>query len=139
MIIELHKNMKHLLSILAIMFCGLVWGQEAFTDNVNKALAAGDAKGLTSFLDNNVSIEINGNEKIYSDSQAENVMSLFFQRNKPKAFDVKHSSGPNKTGNNFNIGILRTENGAFRLTYLLKDGNQDNPKIRKIKLVKIVR
>lgn len=131
--------MKHALSILAIFVSLLSLGQEALTSNVNSALEKGNASELSPFLAKNVSVEINGNEKIYSQEQAENVLDLFFKRTKPKAFDVKHASGPNKTGNNFNIGILRTENGAYRLTYLLKDGPQGKPKIRKVKLVKIVR
>ena len=139
MIIGQHRNMKHALSILAIFVSLLSLGQEALTSNVNSALAKGNASELSPFLAKNVSVEINGNEKIYSQEQAENVLDLFFKRTKPKAFDVKHASGPNKTGNNFNIGILRTENGAYRLTYLLKDGPQGKPKIRKVKLVKIVR
>lgn len=131
--------MRHLLCILSFLLIGVLSAQSTYTSNINNALANGDAQKLQAFFSENVSIEINGNEKIYSRKQAESMVSSFFQKNKPKAFDVKHESEPNKTGNNFNIGILRTENGAFRLTYLLKDGNQDNPKIRKIKLVKIVR
>ena len=139
MIIGQYRNMKYALSVLAIFVGLLTFGQEALTSNVNSALAKGNASELAPFLAKSVSVEINGNEKIYSQEQAENVLDLFFKRTKPKAFDVKHASGPNKTGNNFNIGILRTENGAYRLTYLLKDGPQGQPKIRKVKLVKIVR
>jgi hypothetical protein len=139
MIIGQHRNMKYVLSVLAIFVGLFAFGQKALTGSVNSALAKGNASELAPFLAKNVSVEINGNEKIYSQGQAENVLDLFFKRTKPKAFDVKHASGPNKTGNNFNIGILRTENGTYRLTYLLKDGPQGKPRIRKVKLVKIVR
>lgn len=131
--------MKLLLPILlALSLCTNVVAQgEALNASILKAFSEGDAKGLSNHFSENIAIELRGLEKVYAKNQATQVLQTFFNRTQPKSFELRHDGRSAKMGAKFNIGMLRTSQGAFRVTYLLKP-DEKNITIRKIKIVKVV-
>ena len=105
--------------------------------SIYNAISIGDVKVLKQYMSENVTIEIKGIEKVYAKNQATQVLQSFFDENKPNNFELKHGGRAAKMGSKFNIGMLRTNQGAYRVTYLMKD-DATQEEIRKIKIVKVV-
>lgn len=143
-VIVLDPMMKYLLAILITV---LSFSTQAIPEgnilfqkepSIAKAIATGNMKVIKPRLATNVTIELKGVEKVYNKNQATQVLQNFFNENIPQSFELKHGGRAAKMGSKFNIGMLRTNNGAYRITYLMKDEVSEN-QIRKIKIVKVVK
>jgi len=58
-------------------------------------------------------------DDVFSKAQAQQIVSDFFNRNKAQEFSIIHQGG--KEGARYAIGNLVTNNGTFRVYFLLKD------------------
>ena len=107
--------------------------QQPVVRAIGQALETGNADALGSHFAESVDVSIADKEHIYSRAQAIEVMRRFFKEKKPVGFKVKHVA--RKEGHNaaFQIGILRTAQGDFRITYLLKP-SESGPQIRRLKI-----
>lgn len=122
--------MKTLLITLMI-FCGGV--TSAFTPLLNSfqnvtsppfediilALKKGDVASLTTYLDNNIEINISGKSDTYSKAQAIVILKDFFNKNSVKSFELLHQ-GEGGGGSRFGIGNLTTSNGSYRTSFFLQ-------------------
>ena len=62
------------------------------------------------------------NENVLSKSHAQQIVNEFFKKNTPQKFSIIHQGG--KGDSNYAIGTLETQNGKFRIYFLLKTVNQ---------------
>lgn len=94
-----------------------------------KALKSGNASQLESFMDNKLSVTINGQVKLYNQKDAVRAIGDFFQKNPVSNFVLLHQS--ESSGVQYFIGNLVTTNGTFRTTVYLKSKG-DNWVIKEI-------
>ena len=112
--------MKHWLLILPLLFSSLVlFGQEKVEDQVVLALKTGNSKELAKTFIPNLDLTVNGTGDVYSKAQAEQILRKFFDEHPPVDMVIEHS-GVSKFGDKYYIGILRCQNGYFRVTFFLK-------------------
>ncbi|MDK2909308.1 MAG: hypothetical protein PWR20_875 [Bacteroidales bacterium] len=88
-------------------------------DNIIKWLKEGNAKELAKVFNPALTFSVPGHDGIYSPSQAEGFLKLFFEDNKPVSFRVSHQ-GKSADGARFLIGILTCNTGAFKVYSLTK-------------------
>jgi hypothetical protein len=88
-------------------------------------MALGNAKLLSFYMSTSIEIEINGQEGIYSKSQAEQVLNKFFDKYPPRSFSLSHK-GNSAAGARFAVGDYVTgKEHTFRVTiFLKKNGDQ---------------
>lgn len=99
----------------------------AFTQNnqipneIIVSLGNGDSKVLSNYFNQNVELVVLDNDNVYSKAQAQQIVNNFFNNFKPvpeNAFTIIHDGG--KEGAKYVIGNLQTNNGNFRVYFLLK-------------------
>jgi hypothetical protein len=86
------------------------------------AFKAGNSKELSKYFNSNLELVIVDNENVYSKPQAEQIIKDFFMKHIPKNFTILHEGG--KEESRYAIGNLVTNNGIFRVYFLLK--HKDN-------------
>ena len=87
-------------------------------DDVVNALKTGNAAGISKYFDNTVEITLPGKSSSYSKSQAEVIITDFFNNNPVKNFELMHK-GEN-AGSIYCIGTLITKTGSYRTTVFMK-------------------
>lgn len=90
-------------------------------DKIILSLQTGNAKVLSGYFNDNVELVVLDNDNVYSKAQAKQIVSNFFNSFTPESFNVIHQGG--KEGSKYVIGNLKTNNGNFRIYFLLKDSN----------------
>ncbi len=88
------------------------------SDDVVKAIKAGDASQVAKYFDNTIEITLPEKSNSYSKSQAILVLQNFFASNTVKDFEILHQS--DNSGSQYCIGNLKTTNGTFRTTIFMK-------------------
>lgn len=97
--------------------------QETEKTGIATAIEEGKARDLGVFLAESVDLTMMDQEDVYSQNQAQVIISRFFSENKPESFEIKHE-GKSKLKDFYYIGELKTANGDYRVTFFLK--KQDN-------------
>ncbi|MFW6257689.1 MAG: DUF4783 domain-containing protein [Prolixibacteraceae bacterium] len=93
-------------------------------DEIILSLQSGNVKVLAEYFNQNVELVVLDNDNVYSKAQAEQIVTNFFNNNRPEGFAVIHNGG--KEGAKYVIGNLTTNNGTFRVYFLLKhNGGKD--------------
>lgn len=90
-------------------------------DEIIISLKTGNAKVLSNYFNDNVELVVLDNDNVYSKAQAKQIVSNFFESFTPESFNVIHQGG--KEGSKYVIGNLKTNNGSFRIYFLLKTNN----------------
>ena len=90
-------------------------------DEIILSLQTGNAKVLSKYFNDNVELVVLDNDNVYSKAQAKQIVSNFFKSFTPESFNVIHQGG--KEGSKYVIGNLKTNNGNFRIYFLLKNSN----------------
>lgn len=88
------------------------------------SLKNGDSKSLAEYFNQNVELVVLDNDNVYSKAQAQQIVGKFFSNNTPESFNVIHQGG--KENAKYVIGNLKTNNGSFRIYFLLKTNNDTN-------------
>lgn len=83
-----------------------------------KAFSQGNAHAIAVYFKNNVELNINGTENVYSTTQAEIILKDFFKSNPPISFEVIHQGG--QGGARYAISKLTSSKNSFRVTLLIK-------------------
>lgn len=102
---------------------------------ITKALSEGDAATLNSYLDNSVELTILASQNVYNKTQATAVMSDFFAKNKPRAFNAVHQGSSKGSASHYTIGDLSSATGSYRV-YLYYKSVGDKPVIQEIRIEK---
>ncbi|NQU52043.1 MAG: DUF4783 domain-containing protein [Bacteroidetes bacterium] len=90
------------------------------------SLETGNSKILSDYFNQNVELVVLDNDNVYSKAQAKQIVNNFFNSHtpEPKGFSILHQGG--KEGAKYVIGNLITNNGSFRVYFLLKkDGGKE--------------
>lgn len=90
-------------------------------DEIILSLQTGNAKVLSGYFNDNVELVVLDNDNVYSKAQAKQIVNNFFNSFTPESFNVIHQGG--KEGSKYVIGNLKTNNGNFRIYFLLKNNN----------------
>lgn len=112
--------------IFAILFLGTasLFAQTAsIPAELSLAFKTGNVEKISDYLNSTVELVILDKEDFYSKKVAKTILTDFFKNNPVKEFTIKHQGG--QIHANFAIGSLKTDNGLFRVYFLLKKvGNQ---------------
>jgi hypothetical protein len=112
--------MRKYISIFTLVILPfLAFSQSVEKDGISQAIQKGDAHDLAAYFSASIDLTLLDNEDVYSDKQAEVIFNQFFADNKPKTFELKHE-GKSKVEDYYYIGVLKTTNGDYRLTFFLK-------------------
>ncbi len=98
--------------------------QAQIPDQILNSLKNGNSKTLAEYFNQNVELVVLENDNVYSKAQAQQIVSKFFSTNTPESFSIIHQGG--KEGARYVIGNLKTNNGSFRVYFLLKTSNGKN-------------
>lgn len=112
--------MNRLLVLLLTLVLTLgLQAQDVTRDKVVQAMRTGNATELAAQFIPNIDLTVKETSEVYSRSQAEQIIRKFFNDHPPVDLVIEHS-GVSKFGDKYFIGILRTRNGYFRVTFFLK-------------------
>lgn len=115
---------RHLLLAVLLLSAPGLLAQDAVRDKVVAAMKAGNSKELASHFIPNIDLTVKETSDVYSKVQAEQILRKFFNDHPPVDMVIEHS-GVSKFGDQYFIGILRTRNAYFRVTFFLKKGDQE--------------
>jgi len=118
--------------LVGLLFPRFVVAQSDITSAVSAALKTGDASTIAMHLMPQVELTIPGNDGLFDNARAQQMLVGFFKENAPQAFVVKHQ-GTSKLDDQFRIGELTTAKGIFRVTFFMKK----NDSVLQIKQLKI--
>ncbi len=102
-------------------------------DELVLSLKTGNASKLSNYFNQNIELFILDQDDVYSRAQAQQIVSNFFSQNKASGFSIIHQSG--KEGTKYAIGKLTTNNGVYRVSFLVKNDN-GNPVIHQLRIEK---
>ncbi len=117
---RLKYNTFLILSLLLVylVFLSFTFLSGSVPEKLVIAFNNGNYKEISNFLNDDVELDIMDQEGIYGKMQAEQILKLFFQKNKPLKFSILHEGGKEKTW--YVIGQLKTSNENFRINFLFK-------------------
>lgn len=99
--------------------------------NIFEEFKNGDSKSLSSYFNQNVEINITGMaDNVFSKSQAEQIIKVFFNEYKPTGFKLFHKGG--KDDYQYFIGVLYSGESKFRIYFLIKNNIIHQLRIEKI-------
>lgn len=88
-------------------------------DGISTAIRSGNPKNISKYFIENIDLKVIAQEDVYSKQQAEMILKDFFTKHPVKSYTVAHKSEP-KAGSQYVIGTLETDNGKFRIYFLIK-------------------
>lgn len=94
---------------------------------MKSAIAKGDYSTLSNLFSDSVDLTLGDTDGIYSKTQAKGVLKSFFEREKPKSFQLKHQ-GSSNDGTIYAIGTFVSINRSYRVYALFKE-KQGNTKV----------
>lgn len=113
------KKLYFLIISILILGCSQSGAQSGtIPSDLSLAFKTGNTDKIAEYLNNTVELVILSNEDFYSKKVAESILKDFFTNHKVSDFVIKHQGGKNDS--NFAIGSLRTNNGTFRVYFLIK-------------------
>lgn len=118
---------------LVLMFI-LIYQNSLEAQDFSQAFRTGNFRVISSSFNNNIELNILGNEGFYSKMQAEQILKDFMSKNTPVNYAQKHQ-GVAKDGSQYQIGILETQNGVFR-TYIYLQKLGENQVIKELRIEK---
>jgi hypothetical protein len=109
-----------LLLILPLSFVSA--GPADIIDKTVELIKQGNANELAKSFSSTIELTVLDQENVYSNVQAEAILTDFFKNNQPKSVTILHriASNPNYR---FAVLILATNNGAYRISLSLKNVN----------------
>ncbi|MGD9928687.1 MAG: DUF4783 domain-containing protein [Mangrovibacterium sp.] len=109
---------RTLIFTLAFVFAGLQLFAQ-IPDEVVLSLKTGNASTLSSYFNQNIEMVVLDQDDVYSKAQAQQIVTNFFSQHKAQGFSIIHQGG--KEGAKYAIGNLTTNQGTFRVYFLLKN------------------
>lgn len=97
-------------------------GPPDIIDKTAELIKEGNIHELASSFSSSVELTVLDQENVYSNFQAESVLSNFLKRNQPKSVKILHRICSN-ANYRFAVLILATNNGSYRMSLSLKNVN----------------
>jgi hypothetical protein len=88
-------------------------------DGIATAIRSGNPKNISKYFIENIDLKVIDKEDVYSKQQSEMILKDFFGKHPVKSYTIAHKSEP-KSGSQYVIGTLETDNGKFRVYFLIK-------------------
>jgi hypothetical protein len=119
------KSSRIIPVILIALSTQITNGQEQprIPGGISIAIKAGNAAELSKYLNSTVELLLLDKEDFYKKNVAETILRDFFNEYKTKDFTIRHQGAKNDA--QYAIGNLKTENGDFRVYFLLKKIDQE--------------
>jgi hypothetical protein len=111
-----------ILLTLSILTCN-AQEQPKIPGGISIAIKAGNAAELSKYMNATVELLLLDKEDFYKKNVAETILRDFFNEYKTKDFTIRHQGAKNDA--QYAIGNLKTENGDFRVYFLLKKIDQE--------------
>lgn len=105
--------------ILFIVSVSTVAFSADIIDGIATAIRSGNPKNISKYFIENIDLKVIDKEDVYSKQQSEMILKDFFGKHPVKTYTIAHKSEP-KGGSQFVIGTLETDNGKFRVYFLIK-------------------
>ncbi len=119
----INKRMLQFIAVALFVLASNIL-QAQVPDKILKSFKNGNSKTLSEYFNQNVDLVVLENDNVCSKAQAQQIISKFFNTYQPKDFTIIHQGG--KEGAEYVIGKLETNNGNFRVQFLLKkSGGKD--------------
>jgi len=118
----MRNKIKYSILILASMMVLGFSSSAQIPDEIISSLKTGNSTKLAKYFNQNVELVVLENESVCSKSQAQQVINDFFSKYPPLKFTIIHQGG--KGDSYYAIGSLETQNGKFRVYFLIKTINQ---------------
>ena len=112
------NQIKTLLAVVAFLVVGIV-SHAQVPDEIISSLKTGNAATLSNYFNQNIELVVLEKDDVYSKDQAKQIVASFFSANEAQRFAIIHQGG--KEGAHYAIGNLTTNNGVFRVYFLLKE------------------
>jgi hypothetical protein len=112
--------------VLLIAFISLsltIQEQTRIPGGISIAIKAGNAVELGKYMNSTIELLLLDKEDFYKKNVAETILRDFFIKYQTKDFTIRHQGA--KSDAQYAIGNLKTENGDFRVYFLLKKVNQE--------------
>ena len=117
---KINNNIVKISMVLVVVFASAFTRQTDVFDTIAKSIRENNAKGVASYFNSSVELNIESGEGVYSKTQAEMVLKTFFTNHPCTKFDISHRA--KSYGNNsFAIGTYKSASGNFRVTIYVKD------------------
>lgn len=116
----MNRKILGLCLILLIPFSSVCQTEEK--EGISAAIQSGNAQSLSGYFTESIDLTLLDIEDVYSQKQAQVILSKFFIDNVPSSFNLKHE-GKSKVEDFYYIGILKTNTGNYRVTFFLKKEN----------------
>jgi hypothetical protein len=116
------KTIKKIVLLTALLLVGVFVVNAQIPDEIVMGIRSGNAAKLSKYFNQNVELLVLDFECSCSKSQAQQVVNDFFIKSPPTKFTIIHQGG--KGDSNYAIGSLETQNGKYRVYFLIKTINQ---------------
>jgi hypothetical protein len=108
----------HVALVLVLTLGAYAQEQTKIPSGISLAFRSGNAAELSKYFNSTVQILLLGKEDFYKKNVAETILKDFFTEYHTRDFVVKHDGGTSDA--RYAIGNLKTDNGEFRVYFLLK-------------------
>ena len=108
----------HVALVLVMTLGASAQEQTKIPSGISLAFRSGNAAELSKYFNSTVQILLLGKEDFYKKNVAETILKDFFTEYHTRDFIVKHDGGTSDA--RYAIGNLKTDNGVFRVYFLLK-------------------
>lgn len=109
--------------LMAIGVTSRAQDQAGIPAGITVAIKAGNAPGLSVYMNSTVELLLLGKEDFYKKNVAETILKDFFTTRKVRDFVIRHQGAKNDA--QYAIGNLLTDQGNFRVYFLLKKVGSD--------------
>jgi len=109
--------------LLLSAFTAMAQEQARIPAGISIAIKAGNAVELSKFMNPTVELLLLDKEDFYKKNVAETILSDFFNSHHAEDFIIRHQGAKNDA--QYAIGNLKTDQGEFRVYFLLKKVGQE--------------
>ncbi len=115
------KSRNVITVLILIIGSSVIYAQEqsVVPSGISIAFKAGNASELAKYMNSTVELLLLDDEDFYKKNVAESILQEFFGAHKTKDFIIRHQGARNEA--QYAIGTLSTENGDYRVYFLLKN------------------
>ena len=120
--------MRFIISIAVVLFtlgsmAAITQDQTRIPAGISLAIKSGNAAELAKYMNSTVNLVLLEKEDFYKKAVAETILKDFFNAYHTKDFVIRHQGARNDA--QYAIGNLETDNGNFRVYFLLKKIDTD--------------
>jgi len=105
--------------LFGLLFSNFLNAQQVEIQNIDSALKLGNAKNISKYFSNSITMNLLGVENVYSKVQAEQILKDFLSKNDCSNYQLKHQ-GNSRDKSVFVIGSFTSNDKKYRTYYFLR-------------------